>query len=72
MTEMTDATRIATAAAWADGAYDELCERMTDGHVDDQTLTRVADGLRLIADNLFALSSPFPPPPVRPRFRVVK
>ena len=72
MSEMTDATRIATAAAWADGAYDVLCEHMNQGQVDDATLTRVADGLRLIADNLFALSAPFPPPPVRPKLRAVK
>ena len=74
MNYMTDETRIATAASWADDTYRTLTTRMNSDNVDADTLDCVADGLRSIADQLFAVVEPPPATLTRPpgRLRVVK
>ena len=76
----TDVERIGMAATWTDGAYSQLGQALHAGMFNRASpealhmLDTLCDGLWFLANNLNALTLPFPPPVVpSPRhLRVMK
>ncbi len=78
----SDSERLGLAAHWADDAASKLVAARNRGLVHGMTregqdiLDTLYDGLQILAENLGALTLPFPPPVVPPprgrRLRVVK
>jgi hypothetical protein len=76
----SDAERIAMAAQWADDAADWLAHQLNCGAVSAATpdaqaeLDTLHDGLRVFAETLGGMTTPFPPPTIRPKryLRVAK
>ena len=73
MENMSDTTRLALAANWANDTYAVVCDQLNrDGQIDHQALGELVDGLRCFADTLGALAMPYPPVPVYRRLELVR
>ena len=73
--QYSDSERLGLAAYWADDAATKLAAARLAGPVHEDVLDALYDGLQVLAENLGALTLPFPPPVVpapRRLLRVVK
>jgi hypothetical protein len=76
----SDAERIAMAAQWADDAAEWLAHQLNCGAVSATTpeaqaeLDTLHDGLRVFAETLGGMTTPYPPPSIssRRKLRLIK
>ena len=71
--QYSDNERLGLAAYWADDAATKLAAARLAGPIPDDVLDALYDGLQVLAENLGALTLPFPPPVVpAPRGRLLR